>query len=140
MTTVTSATSATPMQRADELVRQMSVEEKAMQLSSMFPMALIGTDGLLRDQLDANLKHGIGQISALGAFGHKSPETVAKTTNAIQRYLLTETRLKIPAIFHNEAANGVVAPVTATATRRSNTAHWDRPVTASTSPASSTSR
>jgi beta-glucosidase len=104
------ATSPTPMERADELLRLMTVEEKVMQLSSMFPMALIGTDGLLRDQLDANLKHGIGQISALGAFGHKSPETVAKTTNAIQRYLLTETRLKIPAIFHNEAANGVVAP------------------------------
>ncbi len=102
--------SATAMERADELVRRMSIEEKAMQLSAMFPMELIGPDGLLRDQLDANLKHGIGQISALGAFGHKSPETVAKTTNAIQRYLVTETRLKIPAIFHNEAANGVVAP------------------------------
>ncbi|HEY7230806.1 MAG TPA: glycoside hydrolase family 3 protein, partial [Pseudolabrys sp.] len=98
------------MERANALLRQMTVEEKAMQLSAMFPMALIGTDGLLRDQLDANLKHGIGQISALGAFGHKSPEIVAKTANAIQRYLLTETRLKIPAIFHNEAANGVVAP------------------------------
>jgi beta-glucosidase len=107
---VMNATSATPMERADELLRQMTVEEKAMQLSSMFPMALIGTDGPIRSQLDVHLKHGIGQISGLGGFGHKSPETVAKTTNAIQRYLLTETRLKIPAIFHNEAANGVVAP------------------------------
>jgi beta-glucosidase len=98
------------MERADTLLRQMTVEEKVMQLSSTLPLALIGTDGLIRDQLDANLKHGIGQISALGLFGHKSPETLAKTTNAIQRYLLTETRLKIPAIFHNEAANGVVAP------------------------------
>jgi len=104
------STMKTAMKRADALLRQMTVEEKAMQLSAMFPMALIGTDGLLRDQLDAHLKHGIGQISALAGFGHKSPETVAKTANAIQRYLLTETRLKIPAIFHNEAANGVVSP------------------------------
>jgi beta-glucosidase len=72
------------MERADELLRQMSVEEKAMQLSAMYPLALIGTDGLIRDQLDAHLKHGIGQISALAAFGHKPPETVAKTANAIQ--------------------------------------------------------
>ena len=36
--------------------------------------------------------------------------TIAKTVNAIQRYLVTDTRLKIPAIFHNEALNGVVAP------------------------------
>ena len=41
--------------------------------------------------------------------GHKTPETIAKTTNAIQRYLVTETRLKIPAIFHNEALNGVAS-------------------------------
>ena len=58
------STMKTAMKRADALLRQMTVEEKAMQLSAMFPMALIGTDGLLRDQLDANLKHGIGQISA----------------------------------------------------------------------------
>ena len=42
--------------------------------------------------------------------GHKTPETIAKTFNPIQRYLVTETRLGIPAIFHNEALNGVVAP------------------------------
>ena len=104
------STMKTTRKRADALLAQMTVEEKAMQLSAMFPTALIGTDGLLRDQLDAHLKHGIGQISALAGFGHKSPETVAKTANAIQRYLVTETRLKIPAIFHNEAANGVVSP------------------------------
>ncbi|MBV9380024.1 MAG: glycoside hydrolase family 3 C-terminal domain-containing protein [Streptosporangiaceae bacterium] len=104
------ATFATPGQRADELLRKMTLEEKAMQLSAIFPMALIGTDGLIQSQLDAQLKHGIGQISALGTLGHKPPETVAKTANAIQRYLVTETRLRIPAIFHNEAANGVVAP------------------------------
>jgi hypothetical protein len=34
------ASSATPIQRADELLRQMTVEEKAMQLSSVFPLAL----------------------------------------------------------------------------------------------------
>lgn len=56
------------------------------------------------------MKHGIGHVAGLGTFGHKTPETIAKTVNAIQRYLVTETRLKIPAIFHNEALNGVVAP------------------------------
>jgi beta-xylosidase len=35
---------------------------------------------------------------------------IAKTVNAVQRYLVTETRLGIPAIFHNEAMSGVVAP------------------------------
>jgi hypothetical protein len=58
--------SLTPMQRAEELLRQMTVEEKAMQLSSIFPLALFTTEGTNRSQLDALLKNGIGHISALG--------------------------------------------------------------------------
>jgi beta-glucosidase len=98
------------LQRADDLLRQMSVEEKAMQLSSIFPLALFDTKGPNHGQLDALLKNGIGHVSALGMIGHKTPEELAKSVNAIQRYLVTETRLKIPAIFHNEAMSGVVAP------------------------------
>lgn len=96
-------------QRADALLRQMSVEEKVMQLSAVMPFALLGPDGPIPSMLDAQLKQGIGHISGLGLFGHKTPEQVAKTVNAIQHYLVTETRLKIPAIFHNEALNGVVS-------------------------------
>lgn len=88
----------------------MTIEEKAMQLSAVYPMGLLGPEGPIRSQLDAQLKHGIGHVSGLGTMGHKTPETVAKAVNAIQRYLVTETRLGIPAIFHNEALNGVVAP------------------------------
>jgi hypothetical protein len=119
---VTSGPSATPMQRADELLRQMTVEEKAMQLSSLFPLALFDTKGTNHSQLDALLKNGIGHVSALGLIGHKTPEVLAKSVNAIQRYLVTETRLRIPAIFHNEAMSGVVAlHFTASSSSRSST-------------------
>jgi beta-glucosidase len=97
------------MQRADDLVRQMTLDEKAMQLTCVMPLALLDRDGLMRGQADMLLKQGIGHVAGVGFLGHKTPETVAKSVNAIQRYLLTETRLKIPAIFHNEALNGVVA-------------------------------
>jgi beta-glucosidase len=103
-------TNDTAMQRADELLRQMTVEETAMQLSSVVPLALLGPDGPMRGQLDALLGLGIGHIAGLGMIGNKMPETVAKTVNAIQRYLVTETRLGIPAIIHDEALNGAVAP------------------------------
>jgi beta-xylosidase len=110
--TQTDATPAndTTMQRADELLRQMTVEETAMQLSSVVPLALLGPDGPMRGQLDALLGLGIGHIAGLGMIGNKMPETVAKTVNAIQRYLVTETRLGITAIIHDEALNGAVAP------------------------------
>jgi beta-xylosidase len=114
------------MQRADELLRQMTVEEKAMQMSSVFPLALFTTEGANHSQLDAQLKNGIGHVSALGLIGHKSPEQLAKSVNAGQRYLVTETRLKIPAIFHNEAMSGVVAPqFTAFPTSVGLAATWD---------------
>jgi beta-glucosidase len=64
----------------------------------------------MRGQLDALVGRGIGHIAGIGLLGHKMPDEIAKSVNAIQRYLVTETRLKIPAIFHNEALNGVVAP------------------------------
>jgi beta-glucosidase len=48
----------------------MTIEEKAMQLSSVFPLALFDTKGTNRSQLDATLKHGIGHVSALGLIGH----------------------------------------------------------------------
>jgi hypothetical protein len=114
------------MRRAEELLRKMTIEEKAMQLSSVFPFALFDTNGTNHSQLDAPQKHGIGHVSALGLIGHKTPETLAKSVNAIQRFLVTKTRLKIAAIFHNEAMSGVVAPhFTAFHTSIGLDATWD---------------
>jgi hypothetical protein len=89
-----SAPPAAAMQRADELLRQMTLEEKAMQLSCIVPIAVLGRDGLMRNQADILLKHGIGHVAGPGLIGHKTPETLARSVNAIQRYLVTETRLK----------------------------------------------
>jgi len=114
------------MQRADELLRKMTLEEKAMQVSCAMPLALFDGKGLMRSQADALLKDGIGHLAGIGMIGNKSPLIVAKSVNAVQRYLLTETRLKIPAIFHNEALNGVVAPgFTAFPTPIALAATWD---------------
>jgi beta-glucosidase len=121
-----SSSFATPMWRADELLRQMTIEEKAMQLSCVVPLALLGPDGPMRGQLDALLRQGIGHVAGIGLLGHKMPDEIARSVNAIQRYLVTETRLKIPAIFHNEALNGVVAPgFTAFPTPLALAATWD---------------
>jgi beta-glucosidase-like glycosyl hydrolase len=115
-----------PMQRAEELLREMTVEEKAMQLSSVVPLALLGSDGPMPGQMDALLGQGIGHIAGIGLLGHKLPGEIARSVNAIQRYLVTQTRLKIPAIFHNEALNGVVAAgFTAFPTAIALAATWD---------------
>ncbi|MFD3377551.1 MULTISPECIES: beta-glucosidase [unclassified Streptomyces] len=100
-----------PMARAETLLARMTLEEKAFQLTSvMGPSLSAGPDGPDPERLAARMGHGIGQVSGLAGFGAKPPADVARTVNGIQRFLVEKTRLGIPAIFHNEALNGVMAP------------------------------
>src|SRR5450756_3092982 len=99
-----------PIQRVDALLARMSLEEKAFQLTSVMGPSLFGADGADPQRLAARLGHGIGQVSGLAGFGARPPAEVARAVNQVQRFLVEETRLGIPAIFHNEAFNGVMAP------------------------------
>ncbi|MFF3577688.1 beta-glucosidase family protein [Streptomyces mirabilis] len=99
-----------PAQRADALLARMTLEEKAFQLTSVMGASLSGAGSADPERLAARLEHGIGQVSGLASFGAKPPAEVARTVNQIQRFLVEKTRLGIPAVFHNEALNGVMAP------------------------------
>lgn len=74
------------------------------------PPVLLQPDGLERASLDRVMKDGIGHISNLAMMGASSPDHLAEITNRVQRYLVENTRLGIPAIFHAEALNGLLAP------------------------------
>ncbi|MGX9885544.1 beta-glucosidase [Streptomyces sp. NPDC002276] len=97
-------------ERADALLARMTLEEKALQLTSVMGASLSGPGGAVPERLSARLELGIGQVSGLASFGAKPPADVARTVNQIQRFLVEKTRLGIPAVFHNEALNGVMAP------------------------------
>ena len=71
----------TAMQRAEELVRQMTIEEKAMQLSSVFPLALFDIEGTNRSQLDALLKNGHRGTTAGPRHGTAVAEALFGVTN-----------------------------------------------------------
>ncbi|MGC9467238.1 MAG: glycoside hydrolase family 3 protein, partial [Anaerolineae bacterium] len=96
--------------RVEDLLSQMTLVEKAFQLVGLMPMTLLGPKGLDPAKMKQVLGQGLGQISAPGMFGYKAPPQMAALTNTIQRFLVEETRLGIPAIAHNEALNGLVAP------------------------------
>lgn len=110
MTMTDTTVPTTPLQRAAELLAQMTLDEKVMQLSAIMPIGLVGEDGPIEPMLVGQLGEGIGHISAFGMMGYKAPAKTASAVNAIQRFLVERTRLGIPAIFHSEALNGVVAP------------------------------
>ncbi len=44
--------------RADELLTRNSIEEEAMQLSCLYPMGLLGAEGLIKSELDARHEAG----------------------------------------------------------------------------------
>lgn len=98
-----------PEQRAAALLREMTLEEKAQQLTAVMPFGLMNVDGPSHEQLSSELETGIGQVSMFAMFSHLPPAGLAHTANTIQRYLVEETRLGIPAIIHLEAINGLVA-------------------------------
>lgn len=108
--TQTDLSLGTPEARARDLLISMTLEEKAQQLTSVTPFRLMRIGGPSRGQLEAELKLGIGHIAMFSMFQHQSTADHARTVNQIQRYLVEETRLGIPAMFHLEALNGIVAP------------------------------
>ena len=65
--------------------------------------------GSTRPRLAALAADGIGQITRLAGSTNLRPVEVARTANAIQRYLVEGTRLGIPAIIHEECLHGLIA-------------------------------
>lgn len=99
--------SKSPRERADDLLARMTVAEKVRQLSSVMPQSLLGADGLDGDATTKHLVNGIGHIAS--AITGSDPQQNAHVINEIQRYLVEQTRLGIPAIMHTEALNGFLA-------------------------------
>jgi beta-glucosidase len=98
-------------ERVRILLHQMTLEEKLAQLISVYPRTgaqAADNVGLLnRDWAEENLKMGIGHIARPSELG--GTEKVIRFTNDIQKFLVEETRLGIPAIFHEEGLHGFAA-------------------------------
>lgn len=94
-------------QRVQDLLNRMTLAEKVQQLRGVGAFAdQITTDGRFDPAKAAPfLDHGIGQ---LGPIRLEASREVA-LRNAIQKYLMEQTRLGIPAMFHDEACHGFLA-------------------------------
>ncbi|MFB6202758.1 MAG: glycosyl hydrolase, partial [Halorhabdus sp.] len=105
--------------RIDAILAAMTLEEKVAQLGSVTPRQ-IGTipekemlddDGeLVEDVVEEYLGNGIGHLTQVASQGLLDPEDAAETINELQRYLVEETRLGIPAIEHEECLTGYRGP------------------------------
>jgi beta-glucosidase len=96
-------------ERAGDLIDRMTLEEKVAQLCGCWPFELLGREGLDSERMKSRLVHGIGQVSRLAGMSAEPPSKTADVVNAIQRYLVEDTRLGIPAIVHEECLCGYQA-------------------------------
>lgn len=95
--------------RVKDLISKMTLEEKIAQLGSIQGTYFIEDGKLSKDKMKELLKNGIGQITRLAGGKDREPEKVAEFANEIQRFLIEETRLGIPAIIHEECLSGFMA-------------------------------
>ncbi len=106
------------LEQALELIHKMTLEEKASQLCSAWLEIEENGDFTVKEtsfsderlHLDRNsvLGLGIGQLTRPFGTQAKDPRVVARGVNEIQRYLIHNTRLGIPAMLHEECLTGAM--------------------------------
>lgn len=96
-------TTLSARERAEDLLKKMTLEEKVNQIAcKLLPMPIPGLEDLLP------LENGIGQIAVMG--GKDTPVEHADAIRKLQERVMASSRFKIPAIFHCEALSGPAFP------------------------------
>ncbi|MET0650375.1 MAG: glycoside hydrolase family 3 N-terminal domain-containing protein [Pyrinomonadaceae bacterium] len=112
--------------RVADLLSRMTLEEKVAQLVCLWAERpeTAPPNGFAADRGDfsparaaVSMKHGIGQLARQRE--RKNPREAARFANAVQKWLVENTRLGVPAIFHDEALHGLMAQ---------NATHFPQPV------------
>jgi len=95
--------SLAPEKRAKALLEEMSLEEKAAQLTGVFPFDEEYKDF---DGISKRVPHGIGEVSTLEMRRMETLEEVAAWQKKVQGIVMENSEHHIPAIFHMEGLCG----------------------------------
>ena len=95
--------------RVADLLARMTRVEKVAQLGSTWAFELVPEGQVDRGRLAELVGNGVGEITRLAGSTNLRAADVARAGNEIQRFLVEETRLGIPTIFHEETLHGLVA-------------------------------
>ena len=106
-------------ERTQDLLSQMTLEEKIAQMHAQWLMLdpegahqereMEFTGDAERADIKTRLQHGLGQITRPLGTHSVDAKTGVEALNALQKYLVEETRLGIPAISHEECLVGLMA-------------------------------
>lgn len=96
-------------ERIEDLLAQMTLDEKIAQLGCLWSTALVRNDTFDAEYVASKMPHGIGQITRIGASTGLRPRESAALMNAIQRVAIERGRLGIPIFVHEESVSGYCA-------------------------------
>jgi len=92
--------------RVEALMATMTLEEKIAQIQGIRPTELLVNGKLSTELCKEKIPYGIGHMCQFSSSFTMEPEELRDFVREVQHYLMTETRLKIPAVFHEEAITG----------------------------------
>ena len=96
-------------ERVEDLLGRMTLSEKVAQLGSAWVFQLVDGTDLSAERAPKLLEHGLGHVTRVSGASSLGARDAARVANAIQRFLVEETRLGIPAIIHEEICSGLTA-------------------------------
>lgn len=95
--------------RVEDLLARMSLPEKVAQLGCAWSTALVTDGAFSEERAREHLSNGTGHVTRIGASTGLRPSESAGFANDIQRFLVENTELGIPAIVHEESTAGFTA-------------------------------
>jgi beta-glucosidase len=115
--------------RVRALMDRMTLDERIAQLGSVWSFEIADGEAVAPELAREHLAHGIGGVTRPGGATNLAPPSVARLANAIQRHLVEETRLGIPAILHEECLHGLmIRGATCFPQAIGQAATWDPPL------------
>ncbi|MGQ1786419.1 glycoside hydrolase family 3 N-terminal domain-containing protein [Saccharicrinis sp. GN24d3] len=92
--------------KVDALMANMSLDEKLAQIMGTRLRDIMEDGKISLVKCREHIPYGIGHFCQFSSGQELEPEELRDMVREVQNYLMTETRLKIPAIFHEEAITG----------------------------------
>jgi beta-glucosidase len=96
-------------ERVADLLERMTLQEKLAQLGSIWSHELLDHDVCDPAKVAGRLANGMGQITRVAGATNLGQREAAAVANQLQKFLVEETRLGIPAIVHEECLHGLLA-------------------------------
>lgn len=88
------------------ILSKMTMDEKLAQIMGTRIRDIMVDGKISKEKMKEHIPHGIGHFCQFSSGQELEPEQLRDLVREIQNFLMTETRLKIPAIFHEEAITG----------------------------------